>query len=385
MAMQEILRAAFFTPTASGWGLPLAFEAGPGTAKSDIIEAIAAMCNMACLVLSPGERGEGAFGVVAVPIDGYLTYPAPDWVKIFEKDKRGVCFLDELTTAAPAIQPPILGLALKKRIGASQLPPGVRMVAAYNAPEDAAAGYDLPKPTANRFGHIKWDAGDVDDWIDWLTTDDEFSSKPKSDFSPEAEERRVLTLWPEAYAKAKGVVSAFMKKRPELLHKEPLANSPQASRAWPSRRTWTLFTRAYATAGIHDLSEVDRDILLEAFVGNAAAGEFLTFINTEDLPDPVAVLDGNEEFKHDVRRLDRTYAVLNACVALVVSPKADKRKARVAKLWDILLGVVDKGGKDIAYGPARRLAQARLLGAPSCKPVLRKLNAVMEAAGIQGG
>ena len=35
MGMKEIVKAAFFTPTKDGWGLPLGFEAGPGTAKTD--------------------------------------------------------------------------------------------------------------------------------------------------------------------------------------------------------------------------------------------------------------------------------------------------------------------------------------------------------------
>ncbi len=52
------------------------------------------------------------------------------------------------------------------------------------------------------------------------------------------EEERVMNAWPNAEAKAKGLVAGFLRRRPELLHKQPKADDPQASRAWPSRRTW---------------------------------------------------------------------------------------------------------------------------------------------------
>ena len=143
----NILRAALFTPTGNGeWGLPMLAWSAPGMAKSAKIEDLAASCDLPCEVLSPGERGEGGFGVVPVPkygADGRtpetLSYPAPDWTERF-KEGRGIVFVDELTTAPPAVQPAMLGLVLRKRIGATVLPPGVRVIAAANPPEQAEIG-----------------------------------------------------------------------------------------------------------------------------------------------------------------------------------------------------------------------------------------------------
>lgn len=397
MAMHNIIRAALFTPIKGGWGLPLAFEAGPGVGKSDILEEITESLNLHIEVLSPGERGAGQFGVVPMPKqlpEGHplfdllggvvLSYPAPEWVIPFFEKGRGVVLVDELTTATPAIQPALLGLFLRKVIGTTHFPGGVRFMAAYNAPEDAAAGYDLPKPAANRMGHLKFDSGDVEAWTDWVLSEDTMGEHEASTFDPAAEEARVLAIWPDAFAFAKGIVTSFMRKRPGLIHVEPKAEDPQASKGWPSRRSWAYVIRSIACAIVHELDEEDRDLLIAAFVGQAAASELLTYLRDADLPDPVAILDRTTTFTHSARRLDRTYAVLSACTALVMSPKCDNQKARLEAMWELLSHVVDNGGKDIAFGSVRRLAEARLLGAGETRSVLRKLNDVLEAADMRG-
>jgi hypothetical protein len=402
--MKEIVKAAFFTPTKDGWGLPLGFEAGPGTAKSSMIEAMSEACGMHTVVLAPGERGEGAFGAVPVPekvrlmLKGNsetdtekafeevtrLRYPAPEWVDEFTNG-RGVLFLDELTTAPPALQPPLLGLFLARRIGGSRLPVGVRPIAAYNAPEDAAAGYDIPKPVANRFGHIKWDAGSVDDFCDHMMNvgaglrDD----KAQLMLDPAKEEARVLAAWPVAFSLAKGVTLSFLKKFPNKLHVEPKASDPAASRAWASRRTWEFCMRAQAAATIHGLSEVDRDTLICAFVGVGIGTEFMAYVREQDMPDPIKILDGHEKFTLDPTRLDRTIAVLQACASIVVPKDAVQRDDRARRLLVVLQEVVESGRKDMAFGPARQLAKAGFVRLPEFRPILAKLNKVMEAAGIQ--
>jgi MoxR-like ATPase len=391
MGVREIVKAAYFTPTKDGWGLPLAFEAGPGTAKSSILEDIAVSCGLPCVVLAPGERGEGSFGAVPVPEKNKkdvtrLTYPAPEWVDDFPHE-RGVLFLDELTTAPPALQPAMLGLLLARRIGGTQLPVGIRPIAAYNAPEDAAAGYDLPKPTANRLGHIKWDAGSADDWADHmmgcgagLRTD-----SPDKIVDPKAEEERVLAAWGEAFGKAKGIVTSFIRRFPAKLHVEPKSTDPNASRAWASRRTWEFATRAIAAAEIHNLSEMDRDELIAGFVGPALAIEFTAFIREQDMPDPIAILDGKVEFDHDPTRLDRSIAVLTSCAAIVVPEDCPDRDKRAERLWEALNGVVKKGAKDVAFMPARILAKNGFIRIKASRPVLGALAKVLEAAGIQAG
>ena len=379
MDVRALIHAALFTPMYGGrWGAPLLFQAQPGTAKSRIIGAEVARSGLPLEMLSPGMRGEGAFGVVPVPQDGILTYPPPEWVA--KMGARGVVFLDEVNTAPPAIQPPLLGLVLDGVIGATTLPGGVRRLAAMNAVEDAAGGWDLPPALANRFGHITWEAPSVDRWTDWLLgeVDDDPSSQPHD---AAAEEKRVLGAWVLPWSRARGTVAGFIKRRPELLHKQPAMGDPQLSRGWPSRRSWENATRAMASAQVHRLSDIDAEEFIAAFIGVAAAAELSAYIRDADLPDPEALLDGKVAWKHNERRLDLTMAVLGACAALVQNKDAPKRKERAAALWTLMTPIV-KDAADVVVPAGRVLCKARLSTLPEARPVLAKIQPILKAAGI---
>lgn len=382
MSMKRLMKTAWYTPTGIGWGLPLAMVASPGTSKTAQIVQLAAECGLPIEVLAPGERGEGAFGVVPVPHEDILRYPAPEWTEKFKKDGRGVVFVDELTTAPPALQPPLLGLFLEGRIGGVTLPSGVRRIAAYNNVEEAAAGYDLPPPLANRMGHIPFDAGGVEEWTDWLVGSNTVSAVNQQKSKPAEEEKYVLELWQEAYAVAIGKIASFVKRRPELLHKMPPPHDPNASSAWPSRRTWEMATRALASSAIQNLEESEETSLISAFVGGDVAAELYTHLHLEELPDPAEILDGKIKFEHDSTRLDRSFAVLSGCTALVVPTDARKRVERAKMLWKILATITEAGDKDVAFGPARRMAKANLLNVVESRKTLTSLHGVMVAAGI---
>lgn len=159
-----MLRAALFTPTPEGfWGLPILGEGEPGTGKTSMLKSIARTCGLPFHRLSPAERGEGQFGVVPVPgADGYLHYPPPDWSKDLEHG--GILFLDEINTAPPAHQGPLLGLVQLRVIGSHTFGPRVRTIGAMNSTEDAAGGWDLSPALLNRFGHLRFDGLDAQSW-----------------------------------------------------------------------------------------------------------------------------------------------------------------------------------------------------------------------------
>ena len=392
MDMKRLIHVAWFTPTHRGWGLPIAFRASPGMSKTAQIRQAAAECGLPCEILSPGERGEGAFGVVPVPKNDILTYPPAEWItKFFPEAKKGkevapcgVVFVDELTTAPPALQPPLLGLFLEGRIGGTELPPGVRCIAAYNDVDEAAAGYDLPPPLANRMGHIPFDPGGVEEWSDWLVGANGIGSHYKQKINAAAEEEHVLAAWPDAFALAKGKAMAFLRTRPALLHKMPPPHDPAASKAWPSRRTWEFAIRSLAASAVHGVDEDVETQLIAAFVGDAIAGELYTYLRDEDLPDPADILDGKIDFKHDKKRLDRSFAILAACTALVVPDSAKKRNERGKHLWEIITKIAKDGAKDVVFGAAQRLAKSGHLSHIEARPALALLQGVMEAAKIGG-
>lgn len=369
-----ILHAALFTPSSYGWGLPLLVEDQPGVGKTSVIETYAARCGFLCEVLSPGERGEGAFGAVPVPVKGALTYPMPEWAVEMNDAGAGVVLVDEVTSAGPALQAPCLGLVGSKRIGGGRLAPRVRVIGACNPPDVAAHGHDLAPPLANRFGHLEWGAPSVDEHAAYMLGQGVEASR----IDAVAEEARVMAAWPEAYAKAAGLETAFLRAMPHL--KNVFPKDGNAGRAWPSDRTWEYATRALAASFVHGLSPQDTDAYVSAFIGSAAFNAFAAFIESADLPDPAALLDGKIKFSHNPERLDRSAAVIGACTALVVPAAAANRMPRAEALWK-LLGQVGDAHLDLIIPPIQAmLTTGDLHTIPAGVPVLAKVQPTIAAA-----
>lgn len=378
-----ILHAALFTPMAYGWGLPVLFEGEPGGGKSAVIEAYFNRCSMPGEILSPSERGEGAFGVVPVPTKGgFMTYPRPDWtakMDVSESNPRGMglVFVDEVTSAPPILQAPVMGLVCRKTIGSHKLGPHVRVIGACNPPDVAANGYDLAAPLANRFGWMKWENPSVDQHVTYMLG--AAGGQSEAPIDAMAEEDRVMALWGEAFARAVGLETAFLQSQADFKNKCPKVGSPKASRAWPSDRTWEYATRAYASALVHNLSETDRDELVTGFIGAEAFEAFATFIENTDLPNVADVLDGKVSFKPHPSRLDKTAAVLNSATALVTPQSSHRRKERTEALWK-LLAEVGGGSLDLVVPCAQALIQSNLHGFQVAVPLLAKVQPVIAAA-----
>jgi MoxR-like ATPase len=364
----SLIRAAFFTPTRRGWGLPLVLWSEPGTAKSSIVIKVCSDMGLPVVVLSPGEMGEGAFGVVPVPGDkakkGLLTYPAPEWVQYL--DDGGVCFVDEIVCCPPAIAPALQGLLLDGRVGGTRLKRRARPFGAANPVELATTGYDLSAPNANRCGHVEWAAPTIDEHTAFMINggggyggadqldDGIMAIQPaESPTTAIALEKHVMAAWPAAWARAVSLETSFLRAQPGMKNRCPKPGDPAAARAWPSDRSWENATRALASAQVHGLDRAETESFVEAFVGGGVGREFFTFIEEQDLPDAAAVLDGTVTFKHDRARLDRTVAVINGCLALLVPADAPRRKART-EAWFALMDKVtsdDRTAKDIVIAP----------------------------------
>ncbi len=393
--MKRLIKAAIFTPTMKGWGLPLMFWGDPGVVKSDMVRQVAAAYGMHLEVLSPGERGEGAFGVTPMPVARsgtfYMTYPEPEWLLDFEEhDGRGIVFVDEIPHAPPAVQPALLGLLLDRRIGASYLGAGVRVLGAGNPPGEGSGGYELSAAAANRVCHIDWIAPTFAEWARWMDDidpDDPLPAKEKSPFNAEDEEQRVLAAWADAFKKARTTIIAFLRFKTSYLHVKPGEDSPQLFRAWPSRRTWTFATYALAAAEVHDCEDLET-MLVAGFVGPAAGGELIAYKETiAKLPSAADVLDERREFEIDPIRLDITYTVLQSCALLVADPACQARKRRLVKFWTLLQDLIEEGIHDVAATSARIVARspstnsARPTEGKEAQAVMAALRPVMEAAG----
>jgi MoxR-like ATPase len=128
----------------------------PGIGKSALIHAAASADDVPSeTVIGSLREPSDSAGLPVVGDDGVRMEP-PAWAKRLKEAGAGFLFLDELSTATPAVQAAMLGVALERRVGELQLPRGVRIVAAANPPERAAGGWDLSPPLANRFLHVAY-------------------------------------------------------------------------------------------------------------------------------------------------------------------------------------------------------------------------------------
>lgn len=375
----SILKAALFTPMPFGWGLPLLIEDQPGTAKTSAIKAFADSIGLPIRVLSPGTDGEGAFGQIPVPMGGKITYPAPDWTDGFSGG--GIVFCDEVTTAPPLLQTSIMGILTERRIGGHTFGHRVRTLGACNPVSSAANGHDLSPPLANRFGHIPWGAPSVAEHTAYMLGRADLQAEATVTSAKEIEDM-VMTKWPDAYAKAVGLETSFLSAQTDWKNKYPEKNARGASRAWPSDRTWEYATLALASSYVHGLDDLDRDLLVEGFIGKAAAEAWATFIEEADLPNMADVLDGKVVWTHDPNRLDRSAAVLNSASALVTPAKAVNRQKRVAKFWKILDTVVGTAA-DLAVPSIKAMMDANLHTSMDAIPILAKVQPVLSASGIK--
>jgi hypothetical protein len=257
-----------------------------------------------------------------------------------------VLFFDEVSTAPPAVQAALLRVVLERTVGDLALPEGIAVVAAANPPDQAADGWDLSAPLANRFCHLDWPI-DPRSMTDGFTTG--WSTPAPPDLPADLERRIAVT---------RSWVAGFITVRPALTVDVP-QDAAGAGRAWPSPRTWDMAARLLAAADAIGTSEAARSLLVRGAVGQGAGVEFLSWLIEADLPDPEAVLASPDSFQLPARG-DRAYAALSSVAAAVA---AEPTPDRWAAAW-VVFGKVAEAAPDVAVVAARTLVRCRPPGAP---------------------
>jgi hypothetical protein len=112
-----------------------------------------------------------------------------------------VLFLDEMNTAAPAVQAAGYQLVLNRRVGKYVLPKNVVIVAAGNRESDKGVTYRMPSPLSNRFIHLEMRV-DHASWQDWAVRNQihkdvvgyiGFAKQDLYDFDPKSASRSFAT------------------------------------------------------------------------------------------------------------------------------------------------------------------------------------------------
>jgi MoxR-like ATPase len=140
--------------------LPVLLWGEPGIGKTAALTQLAAALDLPLTTVIASVHEPSDFSGLPIvgddPAEQGVPMAPPDWAVRLVRAGRGLLFLDELSTAPPAVQAALLRLVLERRIGALRLPPGVRIVAAANPRSSAADGWELSPPLANRFVHLQW-------------------------------------------------------------------------------------------------------------------------------------------------------------------------------------------------------------------------------------
>jgi hypothetical protein len=285
--------------------VPVLLWGGPGTGKSSAVRDLANHMGWPCEVVIASIREPSDFAGLPVVANGEVSFAPPKWARNLAQEARGILFLDEISTAPPAVQAALLRVVLERVVGDLELPDQIAVVAAANPPEQAADGWDLSAPLANRFCHIDW-TPDAPAFAQGITAGWPMSTVPE-----------LQALWRHRQAMTRGLVGAFVAARPSLLSQPP-RDAAQAGRAWPSPRTWEMAAILLAAADEIGASELARATLVAGAVGDGAGIEFLHWLTEMDLGDPEAALRDPEAFVLPDRG-DRAYAALSAVAAAVAS------------------------------------------------------------------
>lgn len=347
-------------------GVPVLLWGSPGTGKTSAVRALGASLGWPTEVVIGSIREPADFAGLPVVIDGAVHMAPPSWARRLATAGQGLLFLDELTTAPPAVQAAMLRVVLERVVGDLVLPEAVRVVAAANPPDEAADGWQLAPPLANRLVHLDWpvDARSVAQGIAMG-----FGAPPDLGGAVPGDAQ---------LAAARATVGAFLEVRPALTLQVP-ASADQAGRAWPSPRSWESAARLLAACDAAGASEEARTLLVVGTVGEGAGIELLAWMANMDLPDPEALLADPDTFELP-ERSDRAFAVLTA-VASVAVARGDAGSWSAA--WRVVARVAARA-PDVAALAARALAVARPDGADLPTGLLEMVP-VLRAAGLLDG
>ena len=264
--------------------VPVFLWGAPGIGKSSIVKQIAKekeinFIDLRLALMDPTDLK----GIPFYDKESHTALWAPP--AFLPSSGEGILFLDELNTAAPAVQSSAYQLILDRRVGEYELPEGWSIVAAGNREGDRGITYRMPAPLANRFVHFELEVS-VEDWREWA-----FASKLDEN-----------------------IIAYITYKNEHLFTFD--AKSDVKSFATP--RSWE-----YVHNVLH--SSLPQSLLLDTIsgtVGKDVAVSFLQFMKVvQRLPSSEAILLG--EYKEQSEEVDVLYALSSGLVSHYLQNPSD--------------------------------------------------------------
>ncbi|MEW9920152.1 AAA family ATPase [Marimonas sp. MJW-29] len=304
----EALRTGFAAQAAGEMTVSWMLHGRPGIGKTEIVQQLAAetgarLFDLRLTTIEPQDlRGLPFYDHDAQCTVWYPPEDLPD-----DSAQPAILFLDELTAAAPALQPTVYGLLQERRVGQHPLPASTFIVAAGNTVEDGAVAYEMGTALSDRLVHLSLRA-EAGDWIENFAV-------------------------PQQVHPA---VTAFIRTRPDLLDTtedalrrgEMIACTP---RSWA--RVGTLM-RAVPDKAL-------RDVLIAGTLGEAAAAEFILI--AEDIAATVQATAMLEV--EGLERLALYPASLHGLTALVYALVTLADERTLGAVIEVMAGIRELAGK----------------------------------------
>lgn len=337
--------------------VPVILWGPPGQGKTSVIRRIASDQKRHLEVILASIREPQDFAGLPIISKGLATITPPDWAKRLAEVQDGILFTDEVNTAPPSVQAALLRVCLDKVAGDCHLGDDTSVIAAANPPEQAADGWDLAPPLANRFCHLNWELpaevvrdGLAGNWISYEI------NLPKED-------KLVQALIAERAA-----LAGFLASRPDLTTVIPKTSSEQG-RAFPTPRSWEMAAILSGWITACDLEPSVRRLAILGCVGAGPAAEYITYRENIDLPNPEELIKNPKDFVIP-NRMDKVY-VIGASLISVLRYKMTKER------WDavgiIIERIAKSGHPDLAVTFARDWLRERPANATPDKALLTAL------------
>ncbi|MBP9148115.1 MAG: AAA family ATPase [Rhodoferax sp.] len=295
-----------FLSTSEGHHTPVMLWGPPGVGKSQIVSQIGMRHQAPVIDIRLSQMEPSDLRGIPFRVGELVQWAVPAMLPDLQRHgARGVLFLDEITSAPPAVSAAAYQLILDRRLGDYQIPAGWVIFAAGNRQGDRGVTYAMPAPLANRFSHFEISVN-LDDWAAWA-------------YSSGIDERLI----------------AFLRFKPELLFAFDAARTLAGEMAFPSPRSWEFAHRALQKFG--DSPDLLTGALC-ACVGRAAGVECAAFIDSLGrLPDLDAITAGQDAAVP--AELDLQYAVAAALAGRALRAKG---KPEAKQVWGHILNYAQR-------------------------------------------
>src|ERR1700723_4164307 len=102
--------------------VPVLLWGAPGTGKPSAIRAMARARDLPCETVIASIREPSDFAGLPIVVGGEVRFAPPAWARRLAEAGHGLLFLDELSTAPPAVQAAPLPGVLERGVGGPLVP-----------------------------------------------------------------------------------------------------------------------------------------------------------------------------------------------------------------------------------------------------------------------